>query len=663
MQETMLEQLATLLHPLLSDQVPINQIVSFLHFITGLDIALRKQLITLCRGMSIPLVGTTLYAKTSSILQKADESTFAPLIQHLVTTHILNGLLVSLCISMPLSTQAVNNTYRTMLAKEMKVMESSPLPSAINYNCFFGDYSTPIHPSVPPNPRQAHAIHTLIDQWITSLEEKRFIIPHITSKLCSKATQDLVRERHPEYTTFEEEGATQADLEYLYMTTGDKMVGSPCEVKQRWYTSQLFPRTYYAAGAEAYHRSKYVRDALNSLCDFLPSTERFSRVNPHRIVLSSAESHAIIYDLTSFTSNMHEQRYFMERLSLYCRGHTIRILDAVEGVVEADLGSILSEYNQLNIEPSYSSGKLIGKDLQLVHHVAGFLGVYGNLASCTFLHGAIMSQIVDSFSQLGVAGDDGLIDSSDDYTTFFVIRLLGLAEESKGYTTEDPGWQIYLKRPIRQSLNRVFAESFALYSMIEHLFEEDDKRFFTAPRSHMERKASLASSIVVYLRSLSRLTLSVMEKESVHAFLLGIYRHAGFPVSGYLPNISSHRSVNDQKLPSTLVPSMGLEHIGKDPIESTITSLYDGVAVLPEKVETSIEVDQDLLYVGSEFVATGSAWLSYLRKLGFVELEQSHVVYSGEEGLGRLLRHYSLSRDLAKYTVSVLRDVPVHLLP
>jgi hypothetical protein len=69
----------------------------------------------------------------------------------------------------------------------------------------------------------------------------------------------LVRERHPEYTTFEEEGATQADLEYLYMTTGDKMVGSPCEVKQRWYTSQLFPRTYYAAGAEAYHRSKYVR--------------------------------------------------------------------------------------------------------------------------------------------------------------------------------------------------------------------------------------------------------------------------------------------------------------------------------------------------------------------------------------------------------------------
>jgi hypothetical protein len=353
----------------------------------------------------------------------------------------------------------------------------------------------------------------------------------------------------------------------------------------------------------------------------------------------------------------------MERLSLYCRGHTIRILDAVEGVVEADLGSILSEYNQLNTEPSYSSGKLIGKDLQLVHHVAGFLGVYGNLASCTFLHGAIMSQIVDSFSQLGVAGDDGLIDSSDDYTTFFVIRLLGLAEESKGYTTEDPGWQIYLKRPIRQSLNRVFAESFALYSMIEHLFEEDDKRFFTAPRSHMERKASLASSIVVYLRSLSRLTLSVMEKESVHAFLLGIYRHAGFPVSGYLPNISSHRSVNDQKLPSTLVPSMGLEHIGKDPIESTITSLYDGVAVLPEKVEIPIEVDQDLLYVGSEFVATGSAWLSYLRKLGFVELEQSHVVYSGEEGLGRLLRHYSLSRDLAKYTVSVLRDVPVHLLP
>lgn len=663
MQETLLDDLAGILLPLLREEVTETSLKSLLLFITSLDLSLRKQLITLCRGMSIPVVGTTLYAKTSSILAKVQEKHLFPTFETLITNPLFNGLLIALAISCPLSSEAVSQTYKTMLAKEMLVMESSPLPNAINYNCFFGEYTTPIHPSVSANVRQASAIHILIERWIQSLETKPYILPHITNKLCSKSTQVEVRNRFPDYLTFEEEGATQADLEYLYMTTGDKMEGSPCEIKQRWYTSGLTPRTYYAAGAEAYHRSKYVRDALNSLCDYLPPTERYSRVNPHRVVLSSPQSHALIYDLTSFTSNMHEQRHWLSRLAMYCRGRKVRILDACEGVLEVDLGTLLSEYNELNIQPTYSSSKLLGSDLTLTHHVAGFLGVYGNLASCTFLHGAIMSQIVDNFSQLGIAGDDGIVDSYDDYTTFFVIRLLGLMEESKGYNTSEAGWQVYLKRPIRQVRNRVFAESFALYSMIEHLFDQDDKRFFPQPRSKLERKSSLASSVVAYLRSLSRLLLSDHEKDLVHTFLVGIYKHSGFPESGYLPHIHSSRSHNDQTLPATLIPSLTKEAIGKDPVENTIMTLYDNVAVLPEKVDDPIEIDSDLCYAGCTFEATGSGLLSYLRKLGFLETEQARVVYSGEEGLQMLLRHFSSYRSYAKYTVNVLRDIPVHLLP
>jgi len=147
-----------------------------------------------------------------------------------------------------------------------------------------------------------------------------------------------------------------------------------------------------------------------------------------------------------------------------------------------------------------------------------------------------MSQLVDTFSNLGVAGDDGIIDSEDDYTTFFLIRLLGLMEESKGYTTADPGWQVYLKRPIRQVGARVFTESFALYSMIEHLFEQDDPRFFQAPRSKVERKGSLASSIVAYLRSLTRLTLSDEEKGARHLFPFWYLQNAGIPRDGVSPS-------------------------------------------------------------------------------------------------------------------------------
>lgn len=662
MQETLLDSLAVLLLPLLESWTETS-VRSLLSFIQELDMNHRKQLITISRSVSTPIVGTTLYAKTSSVLLKISESDLSSTLPNLYENPLFSGLIIALCISMPLSEEAIKNTYRRLLAKEMLVMESSPLPTAINYNCFFGDYSTPIHPTVPPNPRQASAIHTLIERWVVSLEEKRYILPHITNKLCAKSTQQEVRDKHPDYLTFEEEGATQADLEYLYMTTGDLLPGCPCEVKQRWYTSQLVPRTYYAAGSDAYHKSKYVRDALNSLCDFLPPTERYSRVNPHRIVFRDSESHGIIYDLTSFTSNMHEQRHFMQRLALYCIGRKVRILDACEGVVEVDLGHLLSQYNDMNTEPTYSSKKLLHSDLVLAHHVAGFLGVYGNLASCTFLHGAVMAQIVDSFSQFGVAGDDGLIDSYDDYTTFFVIRLLGLAEESKGYNTLDPGWQIYLKRPIRQVMNRVFADSFALYSMIEHLFDEDDRRFFQQPRSKYERKGSLASSVVAYLRSLSRMTLSDTDKELVLAFLLGIYRHSGFPPEGFLPQTATHRGDNDQVLPQTLIPTLSLEGIGKDPIEYTVLSLYDNVAVLPEKVDDPIDIDESQCYAGCSFEATSSGLLSYYRKLGLVELTQEKVVYTGEQGLEMLLRHFSSHRSLPKYTVFVVSDIPIHLLP
>jgi len=555
---------------------------------------------------------------------------------------------------------AIKATYARLLAKEMSVMESSPLPRTINYDCFFGDYQVPLHPTMDPNPLQAARIHTIIDHWVSELCDKDVIFPYMTSKLVSKHTQEMVSDVYPDYTTFEEEGATQPDLENVYLRYGDVLSGGSCEVKQRWYTSGLVPRTYYAAGSDAYHKSKYLRDAFNRLCDLLPPTERFARVNTRRIVLSSPASHAIIYDLTSFTSNMHEQRHFLDRLSLYCRGRHVRIMDSIEGIIEVDLGVLIDQYNDLNKNPTYSSSKLLGKGLFLDHHIAGFLGVYGNLATCTFLHGAVMSCVVESFQQLGIAGDDGIIDSYDDWMTFFAIRLLGLMEESKGYSTIDPGNQVYLKRPVRQFGARIYSESFALYSMLEHIFEEDDKRFFPAPRSKLERKKSLASSIVSYLRSLRPLLLDRDRLTEVRKFLGMVYSRAQFPECGHVPYLHLDFGSHQKTLPSVLVPS--LDSIGQDPIEYTIKSLYSGSVVLPHRSPERIEMDSDVLFAGSEFVCTGSQRLTYYRKMGFLEIHQDDVLYVGEDGLDRLLEVYVVGDRYPVYTVSVVHDVPTHLL-
>jgi hypothetical protein len=475
MKEALYDNLFLAIAPILPQPHTPQEARCLLSWIKSLTFTQKKQLVTICRSASIPIKGTTLHSKTISINDSIPKS-LTDLVSLLITDNLTCGLLISLCMAAPISDQDCRSQYTTLLAKEMNVMESSPLPNQLNFNCFFGDYLEPLHNDIPPNPRMAMYIHSIIDSWILE-QESKIHYPHMTSKLVSKGTQSLISEIYPDYIPFEEEGCSQYDLEYLYHKFGDKIDAGPCEIKQRWYPGFLTPRTYYAGGSKAYHSSKYIRDILNSLCDFLPPTERYSRVNPNRIQVSSQQNHILLYDLTSFTSNMHEQRHFLYRLGVYCQGHVVRVIDTVDGLVEVDLGDLILEYNQMNEQPSYSSSRLLG-NLELRHHTAGFLGVFGNLASCTFLHGAVMIQTVGDISGLGVAGDDGAVETDDDSKTIGAIRTLGLMEPSKVYSTLDPGKQVYLKRPCKQVGKRLYADSFALYSMFEHLGNEDDTRFF-----------------------------------------------------------------------------------------------------------------------------------------------------------------------------------------
>jgi hypothetical protein len=196
--------------------------------------------------------------------------------------------------------------------------------------------------------------------------------------------------------------------------------------------------------------------------------------------------------------------------------------------------------------------------------------------------------------------------------------------------------------------------------MFEHLFEEDDKRFFSKPRSMIERKRSLASSIVAYLRSVRSLLITPDVLDEIRGFLEIVYSRAQFPESGHIPYLPTDFGPNQKTLPSVLIPS--LASIGEDPIEHTVKSLYSGSVVLPNRSQERVELDVGMLYAGSEFVCTGSQKLSYYRKMGFLELTQEDVLYVGEEGLDRLLEVYVVGDRYPVYTVSVIHDVPTQLL-
>lgn len=223
MQETLCDQLEMILFPLLCLHGTRTNLQRLLCWLKSLSMKEKKELITLSRSCSIPPKGTNLYQRTHCLLD-AIPNDLINYLSSIVCDNTTSGLLISLCISMPISSKLVKQQFTDMLSKEMKVMESSPLPSALNYDCFFSDPTRPLHPHIAPNPRMASAIHIMIDNWVEHLKE-RTIYPHMTKKLCSKNTQDLVSLKYPEYMTFEPEGATQCDLEYIYHVHGDKLEG------------------------------------------------------------------------------------------------------------------------------------------------------------------------------------------------------------------------------------------------------------------------------------------------------------------------------------------------------------------------------------------------------------------------------------------------------
>jgi len=71
----------------------------------------------------------------------------------------------------------------------------------------------------------------------------------------------------------------------------------------------------------------------------------------------------------------------------------VNIFDTRYGIIEKDLGDIVSHYNDVcNSEGAFDVSRVItfpdGSDrLVLHHHVAGMLGVYGNITGSTALQG------------------------------------------------------------------------------------------------------------------------------------------------------------------------------------------------------------------------------------------------------------------------------------
>jgi hypothetical protein len=469
----------------------------------------RKVVITACRAQCNPLYTPQLQARYSKQLRQEYMVQLFSTIDDLIASPSLSGLVIQLVKAAPLDRTEMQRAMDSAVAKELKVLETDRLPSTLDYGVWFErHFMDRLHPSLPPNPVMSKLVADAIENWIQSLERQTLIYPSISHKRTSADTHEEASLLFdPTYIEQLEDGLNQQHLEVWRHETGIEIQGV-CEMRQKWYISGLTPRTYFASGGEAYSISKFLQGAFNDLADSVDPSNRFFKLNPTRLHLEDEEHYVYIYDLTTFTSNMHEQPYFLDRLAHHCKGRQVRVLDAWEGVVTKDLGEMLLSYNTTNTGLRYTSRVVAkwthGQWEKGAHHTAGFLGVYGNIATCTFLHAAVMLQTCTRQDQLNVAGDDGAkVDIVDSAPTFGAIRLLGLIEESKAYFSNMDGC-VCLKRPLYQIGDRVVQGMMTIWPNIELLPGEVDPRYpFIKDMSVKTRKASCVRSMLLFLRMLA----------------------------------------------------------------------------------------------------------------------------------------------------------------
>jgi len=602
----------------------------------------RSAVAKLCRAQCYPPRSSRLHKMTTSL-----PHSFKMQILPLCQTPSMAGLILQLVLLAPMSTVEIESIYRASLQKEMTVMESVRRTCTLDFSPFFGMYNLPIHDHFPPNPVMARQIHSCIDLWITSLERK-ILYPRISSKTISKMTQDNLYSILPDYVAKDPVGITAVDLEYVYHTYGIKIEG-PCEMRQKWYCSNLKPRTYYTQGGNAYHTSKYLANPFTDLCDTLPCTNRRLRTDPTRVVIPDETYDVILYDLTSFTSNLHVHRNFMMHLARYCCGRQVTILDTVHGVIQQDLGDMIYEYTEVNLyNPTYTLPSKYSNPSEIhYHNIAGFLGVYGNIATATFIHGITMSMLHVNTNENNVAGDDGLDSCQDVNQSLELLGTLGEISDEKTFRISE-GCCIHLKRPLTRIGNRLIPGQLVAWPTLEHVQENVDIRYPYLKRlSRRERVTAISGSVMAFLRSLESQQLTAEDTEIIDTLLVYIYNEYELPREGCVPQATHNANTG-------FVPAYERRYIGIDPITNTISRNYANIAKVPLREKCEMEW---YMLSDTRFRCNQNSLLSLLERLGYVGSEKPSMYVYGEEGMKRLLKEY-VRPDPRIYDYFVVSTLP-----
>jgi hypothetical protein len=615
----------------------------------------RKSFLSLCRYQGLPTdLTSSLYDRTKHVTDLAvklvdtlqtngvlpsNEDAWTTLDLQLSSPVFSGVMIYALSIHPYASEEEELDILLQMRLKEKDVLDSRQPYSRMNFNVWSGDIDGRLHPNIKPNPRMAYTIGSAILATFQKFQGT-VIFPRYSNKPLPSRDISTLKRKFPEIRP-DEDLKYPVDLDELYGSKRIRLDG-PVEMRQRWYPSQLVPRTYFVSSSTAHISSRFLQAFFNSLCDSLPITNRISRVNVNRLFMQE-NSEFLFYDLTTFTSRCIATRDFIRWLASQGKGYKVYTRSISEGTVGTTIGDLLEEYAKTVNEflPWYYDPDKWEGD----HGTAGYLGVFGNIASCTFLHGATLGMMARSEDDAGCAGDDAAINTTDKEEIETGIATIGVYEPSKVFVikstkpTRDSN-ALYLKRRVFVSLNGNLQLS-SHFLPPSFLFTVRAKPEYS--RYHVEMSGTRAemlnrtrSSVMSSFRT--AIGLPPAELASVHGLLKNFYRLHNMPEDGYVPQYHRRR-VSDRPF----IPS--LQHIGSSNfLEETLVSCFNNYSRVPNRQKVQDGFYFRLRYGMTFEMTERPPDLVVLEKLGIVRKVSypgDFVDYIGEEAITPVLIEYS----------------------
>lgn len=648
--------------------------------IPHMDLSTRKILLTICRVQRYPDPSTRINSRISNAMKKPwlshihsegriryttlNELLF-PIHDHLESP-ILSGLWSMLVRNIPLVDNAsAEREFYSSMEKEIDAAIETHHPTTFRWSSIFSHdrhirSRTTFHDDYIDNIPLRHDLYHAFLGAKHRLSGMT-IYPDIGKKTVGIHAQRRIAEftsLHPLSASID--GNSILDLEKIYHETGIEIEGAT-EMRWAWKFNDLKPRLYYARGPSVYYASRYIQPVFNVLVDCLPVTNRYERFHTSHIRTTPGQR-AFIYDYISFTSALHEIINFTTALATFLQGTKVTIIDTHQGPISMDLGDMMATFNDAcNRTPQFDIGGLSwtrkGYEECLLHHNCGMLGVPGNIASCTLLHGIHLIMALSSMLAK-VVGDDALGAGEESKETVNpLLANIGHVHPEKveewvdGEDRDDTGegydtsWQ-YVKRPIDLVDSRIVCGTQLTWPSLGVMLGLDDGVHTIQQRSEEDRIRLTAKMLTSFLAQYSRSGYEATGEEGsvINRFLGYVRRKVGLDnfVTASGLRLVYPRSFDDFHDPHGWIEAH-LDHV---------------VSVPDFWTPCSKHVD-----IGISCVVVGSKAVSLAEKLGYAEVLDMRVRKRVRDDVA-FFYDFFLREPVGRprYAVTVSFDVPDWLL-